>query len=209
MEVPPPADDALADSIRAYFERDRSRMTMMAARKFAVPERAVVDALVGQWPIVRLRDDAFRDVMDALPDLGTMRVFVRSKAAIIESVGQFGGYSETGPFFNVQTDSLDMHILPAEVAAAYAVQKRAHDGEVVTHSFQFFDRGGDAAFKAFLWEDFPRVPAHRIEAFAALARRLAADSGPAVPGGPLVGAERPSIEPAGADRPPAPGGRPD
>lgn len=165
-------DSAPVDQIRAYFLDDPSRMTMMAARKFAVPEQVVVDALVGQWPIVRLRDDCFRELMEALPTLGTMRVFVRSRAAVIESVGEFGGFSETGPFFNVQTDTLDMHILHAEVGPIYSVRKVGHDSDFVTHSFQFFDRSGDAAFKAFLWEDFPRVPPARVEAFQALTRRL-------------------------------------
>ena len=71
MDAKPRRAADLAESIRAYFRDDPSRMTMMAARKFAVPEQAVVDALVGQWPIVRLRDGAFRDLMEALPDLGT------------------------------------------------------------------------------------------------------------------------------------------
>jgi len=163
-----------AGPIRDYFRDDPSRMTMMAARKFGVPERAVVDALVGQWPITRLRDDAFRELMDELPGLGVMRVFVRSRAAVIESVGVFGGYSETGPFFNVQTETLDMHILHAEVGPIYSVRKVGHDSDFVTHSFQFFDKLGDAAFKAFLWEDFPKVPAARVEAFQELTRRFAA-----------------------------------
>ncbi len=164
--------DEVAGPIRAYFRDDPSRMTMMAARKFAVPEQAVVDALVGQWPIHRLRDGVFRDLMEELPGLGLMRVFVRSRAAVIESVGVFGGFSETGPFFNVQTDTLDMHILHAEIGAIYSVRKVGHDSDFVTHSFQVFDRGGDAAFKAFLWEDFPKVPAGRVEAFAELTRRF-------------------------------------
>ena len=164
--------EAPADSIRAYFKDDPSRMTMMAARKFAVPEQAVVDALVGHWPIVRLRDESFRDLMECLPSLGVMRVFVRSRAAVIESVGEFGGYSETGPFFNVQTDTLDMHILHAEIGAIYSVRKVGHDSDFVTHSFQFFDKAGDAAFKAFLWEDFPNVPPGRVEAFQELTRRF-------------------------------------
>jgi putative hemin transport protein len=162
----------LAGSIRAYFHDDPSRMTMMAARKFAVPEQAVVDALVGQWPIVRLREGVFRELMDALPDLGVMRVFVRSRAAVIESVGVFGGYSETGPFFNVQTETLDMHILHAEIGPIYSVRKVGHDSDFVTHSFQFFDRMGDAAFKAFLWEDFPKVPPGTVERFEDLTRRF-------------------------------------
>ncbi len=171
-ERPTAADTTAA--IRAYFREDPSRMTMMAARRFDVPERSVVEALLGQWPIVRLGDDAFRPLMDALPGLGLMRVFVRSRAVVIESVGCFGGYSETGPFFNVQTETLDMHILVAEIGPIFAVEKRGHDSDNATHSFQVFDRDGNAAFKTFLWEDFPAVPAARVEAFRDLARRLQA-----------------------------------
>ncbi len=167
MDVMPTLPTDLAETIRDEFRRDRSRMTMMTARKFAVPERAVVEALIGEWPIVPLRDGIFRELMEALPALGVMRVFVRSRTAVIESVGTFGGFSETGPFFNVQTDTLDMHILHAEIGAIYSVEKWGHDTEIVTHSFQFFDRSGDAAFKAFLWENFPQVPAEMIAAFRA------------------------------------------
>ncbi len=165
-----------ADAIRTYFRDDPSRMTMMAARKFAVPERDVVDALVGAMPIRRLRDGCFRELMDELPELGLMRVFVRSKVTVIESVGVFGGYSESGPFFNVQTDTLDMHIFPDEVASIYSVEKTGHDSTFATHSFQFFDRDGNAGFKAFLWEAFPAVPAATVAAFRALAERLATGS---------------------------------
>ena len=163
----------VADAIRAYFGDNPSGMTMMAARKFAVPEQSVVAALVGHWPIVRLRDESFRSLMESLPGLGLMRVFVRSRAAVIESVGEFGGYSESGPFFNVQTDTLDMHILHAEIGSIYSVRKVGHDSDFVTHSFQFFDKQGDAAFKAFVWEDFPKVPPARVEAFQDLTRRFA------------------------------------
>jgi putative hemin transport protein len=172
--VPLVPDHDRTEAVRLWFREDPSRMTMIASRKFGLPEQAIVASLVGQWPITRLRDGVFAELMDALPSLGTMRVFVRSKAAIIESVGLFGGYSESGPFFNVQTDTLDMHIFPAEISSIYAVEKRGHDSEFVTHSFQFFDRQGDAGFKAFLWENYPQVPASHIESFHALARRLAA-----------------------------------
>ncbi|MGE3820061.1 MAG: LssY C-terminal domain-containing protein [Isosphaeraceae bacterium] len=176
----PPARLATAttEAIRQYFRNDGSRMTMMAARKFRVSEQAVVEALVGGWPITRLRDGTFRELMNALPNLGPVRVFVRSKAAVMETVGVFGGLSESGPFFNVQTETLDMHILPEEIATIYAVEKTGHDSTHTTHSFQFFDRGGDAAFKVFLWEDFPNVPAARIETFRTLTRHFAAAATP-------------------------------
>lgn len=168
-------EEAVTDldaSIREYFRPDRSKMTMMAARKFGVPERTVVDALVGHWPIVRLREGIFQALMESLPELGLMRVFVRSKAAVMESVGTFGGFSEAGPFFNVQTDTLDMHIFYDQIAAVYAVEKIGHDSTFTTHSFQFFDKDGDAAFKAFLWEDYPNVPPEKIARFHELARRF-------------------------------------
>jgi putative hemin transport protein len=173
VNTPPvPLDTDLVTSIRNYFRVDPSRMTMMAARKFAVPEQSVVETLCGEWPIEKLRDGVFHELMESLPTLGLMRVFVRSRAAVIESVGTFGGFSESGPFFNVQTETLDMHILHQEIASIYAVRKIGHDSSFVTHSFQFFDRQGDAAFKAFLWEDFPNVPPATIEAFLELARRF-------------------------------------
>jgi len=103
-----------------------------------------------------------------------MRVFVRSRAAILEAVGIFGGFSETGPFFNVQTDTLDMHLIPDEIESIYAVDKLGHDTTITTHSFQFFDRSGDAAFKAFLWDGFPEVPPERIAAYRELIQRFAA-----------------------------------
>ncbi len=160
------------EAIRDWYAEDPSRMTMMGARKFGVPERTVLEALADCWPIDRLRADAFPELMDGLVGLGLMRVFVRSRAAVIESVGHFGGFSEAGPFFNVQTETLDLHILPAEIAAIYAVRKTGHDSSYATHSFQLFDHQGDAAFKTFLWEDFPAVPPARITAFEDLVRRL-------------------------------------
>ena len=91
----------------------------------------------------------------------------------METVGTFGGLSETGPFLNVQTETLDLHLLPNEVAFVYAVEKIGHDSENVTHSFQFFDREGDAGFKVFLWENFPNVPADRVAGFRELVERFA------------------------------------
>jgi len=64
--------------------------------------------------------------------------------------GQFGGFSTAGEFFNVQTDSLDMHIRWQQLAAAFAVEKPGHMDGMATRSFQFFDQTGAAALKVFL-----------------------------------------------------------
>ena len=177
-----PGDREVVQAVRNYFGEDRSRMTMMAARKLGIPERAVVDALVGQWPIVPLRAGVVSRAGGVGGLSGTLekpdaRSSVRSRAAVIESVGVFGGFSEAGPFFNVQTDTLDMHILHEEIGSIYSIKKIGHDSTFETHSFQFFDRAGDAAFKAFLWEDYPKVPPARIATFHELTARFARGSG--------------------------------
>ena len=151
----------------------------MASRRFDVPEETVVAVLVGQWPIVRLRDDSFRELMEALPDLGLMRVFVRNKAAVIESVGVFGGLLRDGAVLQrSDRDPRHAHLprgdrpdLRRREAGARQQQRNA--------LVPVLRPTGDAAFKAFLWEDFPDVPASRIESFRSLARELAAlDPGP-------------------------------
>ena len=48
---------------------------------------------------------------------------------------------------------------------AFTVEKIGHDSTFATHSFQLFDHSGHAAFKAFLWEHFPDVPAERASKF--------------------------------------------
>ena len=50
----------------------------------------------------------------------------------------------------MQTKSLDMHIRWREIGAVFAVEKPGHLDGKKTLSFQFFDRSGHAAFKAFL-----------------------------------------------------------
>jgi len=81
---------------------------------------------------------------------GSVRVLVSNGVATIEVDGQFGGFSTAGEFFNVQTDTLDMHIRWEQLGAAFAVEKPGHMDGMATRSFQFFDRTGAAAFKILL-----------------------------------------------------------
>jgi putative heme iron utilization protein len=77
-------------------------------------------------------------------------VLVSSGAATVEVVGEFGGFSTVGEYFNVQTATLDMHIRWGELAAIFGVEKPGHMNGPTTYSLQFFDRTGAAAFKVFL-----------------------------------------------------------
>lgn len=171
-----------AEEIREWFRKDPSRMTMVASRHFEVPEAEVIKSLVGEWPLTELRADAFRDIMEGLQEVGMVRIFVRSHACVMECDGNLGEakFSNTGPFFNVDGGGLDMHIMAKEITSAYALEKKSHmNPDDHTYSIQFYDKFGNAAFKIFLWQDFPKTPAAIVEKYRALVEKTAA-SQPAV-----------------------------
>jgi putative heme degradation protein len=137
------------DRIRAAVERNPRKMTLQLAQDLGVPEVEVIRAFPPDR-VMELDIALWEDLLRRFEALGSVRVLVSNGAATIEVDGQFGGFSTAGDFFNVQTDSLDMHIRWRQLAAAFAVEKPGHMDGTATRSFQFFDQAGAAAFKVFL-----------------------------------------------------------
>jgi putative hemin transport protein len=113
----------------------------------------------------------WEELLHGLEALGPVRVLVSNGATTIEVDGQFGGFSTAGEFFNVQTDSLDMHIRWQQLAAVFAVEKPGHMDGTATRSFQFFDQTGAAAFKVFLNFGGP-IPPEREALFIELRKKF-------------------------------------
>jgi putative hemin transport protein len=169
------SDQGVTDRLREAIRQQPGRMTLQVAREFGVPELEVVRV----FPDDRAMElDAARweDLVRNFESFGPVRVLVSNGATTMEVVGQFGGFSTTGEFFNVQTDSLDLHIRWQELAAAFAVEKPGHMDGRATYSFQFFDRVGAAAFKVFLNFGDPLAP-ERLHLFLQLRDEFRATSG--------------------------------
>jgi len=149
---------ALLDTIRAAVAKNPRKMTLQLARELGVPEVEIVRALP-DGRSVELDVRRWEDLLRNLETFGGVRILLSNGAATIEVDGQFGGFSTTGEFFNVQTASLDMHIRWQQLAAAFAVEKPGHMDGTTTYSFQFFDQTGSAAFKIFLNFGEPISPA--------------------------------------------------
>jgi putative hemin transport protein len=135
--------------IRTAVASNPRKMTLQLARDLGVPEVEVIRA----FPPDRVTElDAARweELIECFEELGTVRVIVSNACATAELEGRFGGFTKTGPFFNVQTSTLDMHIRWQELGAAFAVQKPGHLDGINTLSFQFYDLTGAASFKVFL-----------------------------------------------------------
>jgi putative hemin transport protein len=156
--------------IQAAVQSNPRKMTLQLARDLGVPEVEIIRA----FPADRVYElDAVRweELIRSLEELGTVRVIVSNACATAELEGQFGGFSKTGPFFNVQTSTLDMHLRWEEFGAAFAVKKPGHLDGINTLSFQFYDRAGAAAFKVFL--NFGEAVApERVNLFETLRERF-------------------------------------
>src|ERR1039457_4540297 len=137
------------DRIRVAVEKNPRKMTLQLARDLGVPEVEVIRAFPSDR-VMELDIARWEELLQSFEAFGPVRVLVSNGAATIEVDGQFGGFSTAGEFFNVQTDTLDMHIRWEQLAAAFAVEKPGHMDGMATRSFQFFDQTGAAAFKVFL-----------------------------------------------------------
>jgi putative heme iron utilization protein len=140
---------ARTQRIREAIAQAPSKMTMQIARDLEVPEAEVIRQLP-DGRAVELDIERWQSLIEAFESLGKVHVIVTNGAATLESVGEFGGFSTWGDFFNVQTKNLDMHIRWPNLGAVFAVEKPSHMSGINTLSFQFYDRAGQAALKVFL-----------------------------------------------------------
>src|ERR1019366_6332093 len=147
----------MKDRIRSAIQKNPQKMTLQLARDLGVPEVEIIRAFPTDR-VMELDISHLEGLLRRFEALGSVRVLVSNSATTIEVDGTFGGFSMAGEFFNVQTDSLDMHIRWDQLAAVFAVEKPGHMGGTAAHSFQFFDQAGAAAFKVFLNFGGPIAP---------------------------------------------------
>lgn len=162
--------EAVVQRLRVAVQQHPRKMTLQLARDYGVPEVEVIRAFPGERA-AELDIARWEDLLRSFEAVGPVQVIVSSGAATVEVAGHFGGFSITGEFFNVQTDSLDLHIRWRELAAAFAVEKPGHMGGPATYSVQFFDRAGAAALKVF-WNFGEPIPEERLERFRQVQERF-------------------------------------
>src|SRR5687768_12151604 len=160
------------DEIRAALQREPRKMTVQLARELGVPEVRVIRAMP-EGMAVELDVSRWEELLRSFERLGRVHVIVTNGSVTLEAFGAFGNFSTFGPYFNVQTKDLDMYLRPATLGAAFAVQKPGHLDGVNTLSFQFYDRGGAAAFKVFLTFGGSAPPPEKVRQFEELRERFA------------------------------------
>ena len=153
------------ERIQAAIRENPNQMTMLLARQLGVPEVEIVRAFP-DGRAVELDPERWEELIRNLEAFGKLHVIVSNGGATLEANGQFGNFSTTGEFFNVQSESLDMHIRWEKLAAAFAVEKPGHMDGMATCSFQIYDQAGAAVFKVFLNFGAPIKPAQHARFIA-------------------------------------------
>ena len=141
--------DDVARTIRAKLAASPTQMTLQLARDLGVAEADVIRCMP-EGQSVELDPTHWRQLLEAMPPFGRVHVIVSNEAVTMESNGEFGNFSTTGDFFNVQTKTLDMHIRWTSLGTIFAVVKPSHQTGISTLSYQFYDKDGHSAFKVFL-----------------------------------------------------------
>lgn len=155
--------EGLTAKIQAILDKEPGQMTPMIARQLNVSEAEVLRHMPGEDISVELDGARITDLIQELDKLGRVHVICSNGDVVLESYGLFGGYSITGGFLNVQTDTLDMHIFHLRLKYAFALIKPSHQDGQTTYSFQFFNAEGRSAFKAFIYKSVAEAGGGEIE----------------------------------------------
>lgn len=161
----------LADQVRTALEKYPHVMTVQLARSLGVAEADVLRHLP-EGRAVELDPARWEELIRSFEALGPVHVIVTNGGATLECVGTFGGFSTWDEFFNVQSETLDMHIRWPRLTAIFAVEKPSHMTGRSTHSFQFYEEQGNAAFKVFLTFGEKEPPPATVELFGTLRDRF-------------------------------------
>ena len=157
-------DEALRSKIEARLREEPRLMTPLLARELGLPEAQLFRLLPeSMCTELHIAEGNHIRLLKALERLGRVHVIASNDAVTLEAYGRFGGFSLTGPYFNVQTDTLDMHILHTQLASAFALAKPSHQDGQPTYSIQFFTPSGRSAFKVFLYKSVTGVDGHDLE----------------------------------------------
>jgi len=124
--------------------------TAMLADALGVAEAEIMRAMPVGYA-TELDSDRAEDIIRELDSWGTLYIVVRNTIAVMEVKGAFGGFSQSGPYFNVAGENLHMHLKLGEVENIFAVKPpTADDSTPPLLSLQFFDGNGASGLKAFI-----------------------------------------------------------
>src|SRR5262249_22135902 len=118
--MPPLITPEQRTRIRTALANAPAQMTLQLARQLAGPESEIIREMP-DGRSCELDPGRWRELFEAFEGLGMVTVIVSNGAVTCETRGRFGGFSRWGEFFNVQSESLDLHIRHDRLGSIFAV----------------------------------------------------------------------------------------
>ncbi len=140
----------LKEKVARKLEANPRIKTAMLADAIGVPEADVLAAMPEGYS-TELDGAKVEEIIRSLEALETLYVVVRNAATVMEVKGKFSGFSHSGPFFNVASENLHMHLKLGKIQRVFAVHAPGREeGAAPMVSIQFFDDSGASCLKAFV-----------------------------------------------------------
>lgn len=162
----------LRDKVAKKVAANPAIKTGMLAETLRVPEadilRAMPEGYARELHITNM--EAF---VTKLEGLGLLYFVTRNDACVTEIKGRFGGFSKSGPFFNVIGEHLHLHLRLDRIESVFHVTPPSGDGRPAWPSLQFYQPSGHVAFKVFLIEAIQTEAGEDWEASLRFLRDLA------------------------------------
>ena len=155
-------EETLENKVANAIAKNPGQMTPVLAKQFGVTEAEVIRAHPAELS-TELDSARIEEIIQSLDQLGLVHVICSNGVTVLEAYGHFGGFSKSGPFLNVQTKDLDMHIRHGEIKAAFALIKPSHADGQKTYSIQFYQENGTSAFKVFLYKSMAELGKEELE----------------------------------------------
>ena len=162
----------LKDKVNAILAGNGSATMPLIAQRLGVSESEVARCLP-EGRSTELDATGIMDLIREFEPLGKVRVIVQNGRTVLETNGQFGGYSATGPYLNVRTDTLDLRIDTGGFTTAFALVNPGRNEGIETASFEFFAADCKSSFKVILAVNGNKEAPERFDQFKRLRARYA------------------------------------
>ena len=159
----------LQQQIQQYQNHHPNARAYTIAQELGVSELEILEAATDKT--VTYLGNAYRDLLPQLAPLGKVMALTRNAHAVSEIRGVYDqvSFMEKAPVGIAHNALIDLRYFTTHWAHAYAVQWTA--GKRHLHSFQFFDRAGQAIHKIYT------TPSSNLDAYQSLVRHYAVSEG--------------------------------
>jgi len=164
--------EELREKVAKKLEANPGIKTGMMADALGVTEADVLRAMPDGYA-TELSSKDYESIIREIESLEQIYFVTRNGACVTEIKGRFGGFSQSGPFFNVSGENIHLHLKLRNIGSVFHVTPPVPEGRPPMPSLQFFQDDGVMAFKVFLVKQFKEEAGEDFDGAVSVLEQLA------------------------------------